>query len=373
MDTRFASPERSTQETILKLFEMINLNPLVKELVDKTTDIMFILDMNRQVIFTNKAFIDLLGFRDVSEVLGKRPGEALSCVHSGDVSGCGTTEFCINCGAVNAILKAQHTDTEAKEECLLSIRGGMSFELAVVARPFEFMGCRFVFFTAKDISEAKRRRALEKIFFHDILNLASGIYSIIDLYKEEPCADMPDDMISMLHRSSSEMIKEICDYRTVMMAERNELTAMPKKLRSGTLVDDVVSLYGKIAERRGIALEAADGSEDIEFRSDGSLLSRILVNMVKNALEASTKGECITVKSGMDGDRIFFSVHNPAVMRENVKTQVFKRTFTTKSTGNGLGTYSMKLLSENYLKGGVDFVSEKGKGTVFTVTLPRDI
>jgi signal transduction histidine kinase len=54
-----------------------------------------------------------------------------------------------------------------------------------------------------------------------------------------------------------------------------------------------------------------------------------------------------------------------------VQLQVFNRSFSTKGPGRGLGTYSVKLLSEQYLGAEVDFTSESGHGTRFVVSLPK--
>lgn len=373
MDTKYASPDRTPREIIIKLFHTLNEVPLIQDLLNKSSEILFVLDKNRQVVFTNKAFMDFVGVTEIMDILGKRPGEALNCVHSDDVSGCGTTEFCVQCGAVNAILRSQDFDEEAKEECMLSIQGGVSFELQVVAKPFEFMGNRFTFFTAKDISESKRKSALERIFFHDILNLASGIYSIIELVKEEEKGSLPEDMLSLLYRSSSEMVTEINDFRTLLLAERNELKVRPINMKTDSLAENIFSLYKTPAEKGGVRFVVGESCESAEFRSDKSLLSRVLVNMVKNAIEASSDGDTVTLNCGRDEKGVFFSVHNPAVMPENVSTQIFKRTFSTKHSGSGLGTYSMKLLGENYLRGDVSFCSEENKGTLFTISLPEKI
>ncbi len=49
---------------------------------------------------------------------------------------------------------------------------------------------------------------------------------------------------------------------------------------------------------------------------------------------------------------------------------MFQRSFTTKGEGRGLGTYSMKLLSERYLNGRVEFTSSPEHGTTFTAVYP---
>jgi hypothetical protein len=58
-------------------------------------------------------------------------------------------------------------------------------------------------------------------------------------------------------------------------------------------------------------------------------------------------------------------------MAEDVKRQLFQRSFSTKQgNGRGIGTYSVKLLTERYLRGTVDFVSPAPEGgTVFSVRL----
>jgi len=58
-------------------------------------------------------------------------------------------------------------------------------------------------------------------------------------------------------------------------------------------------------------------------------------------------------------------------MHEDVQLQLFQRSFSTKSgTGRGVGSYSVKLLTEKYLRGTVTFSSSEAQGTTFTVRLP---
>jgi signal transduction histidine kinase len=65
-----------------------------------------------------------------------------------------------------------------------------------------------------------------------------------------------------------------------------------------------------------------------------------------------------------------FGVHNPSVMPRSVQLQVFQRSFSIKYAGRGLGTYSMKLLTEQYLSGHVSFVSDEAQGTTFIAAFP---
>ena len=93
--------------------------------------------------------------------------------------------------------------------------------------------------------------------------------------------------------------------------------------------------------------------------------------MIKNALEACAQGQIVTVASHAAGDSVNFSVHNPTYITRDVQLQLFKRSFSTKGAGRGLGTYSMKLLTERYLKGKIAFTSFEQEGTTFTLKLER--
>jgi sensor histidine kinase regulating citrate/malate metabolism len=103
--------------------------------------------------------------------------------------------------------------------------------------------------------------------------------------------------------------------------------------------------------------------------TDGVLLGRVLGNLIKNALEASSRGQTVTV--AFDNSRYpLFTVHNPAVMPEEVQLQMFQRSFSTKEgKGRGIGSYSVKLLTEKYLRGKVWFTSCRDVGTTFFVSL----
>jgi sensor histidine kinase regulating citrate/malate metabolism len=87
--------------------------------------------------------------------------------------------------------------------------------------------------------------------------------------------------------------------------------------------------------------------------------------MVKNALEASKKGERVTLGCKEVENGIEFFVHNPDYIPPRIQLQIFNRSFSTKGKNRGLGTYSMKLLTEKYLQGRVSFVTDKEKGTTF--------
>jgi signal transduction histidine kinase len=116
-----------------------------------------------------------------------------------------------------------------------------------------------------------------------------------------------------------------------------------------------------------------DASRSTRFTSDEALLGRVIGNIVKNAIEASVPGETVTIDCFTSDGFIHFRVNNPTYMPENIRLQVFNRSFSTKGTGRGLGTYSMKFLTEKYLHGRITFTSTEEEGTTFTAACPLEL
>jgi len=320
----------------------------------------------------SEAFESLL-----SKTLGRRPGEAVGCVHSEETDGgCGTTPSCRQCGAVRAILNAQMRHLRDVQECRMLVRDAEGAEQALDfrawAQPVEVDGEEFTVFSLQDISDEKRRESLERIFFHDVMNTAGGVKGLADLMLQDR---MPDtsmrEVAAMVSESSNQLIEEIAAQRALSAAENGELEVVAREVQSLDMLDRVIRQFHSYSLGRGKEIRVHDATDEFAIVSDPVLLRRVLVNLVKNALEAIPKGGVVTMRARLEGDEYVFSVHSASVIPEDVQLQVFQRSFSTKGAGRGLGTYSVKLLTERYLQGRVWFVSNDELGTTFSVRGPR--
>ncbi len=370
LSTMFAPPERAADSEIDGLSRHIRANPLVPTMLDSVPIGVVALNRNRQIVFANRSMLAAAGLKDQAPVLGLRPGEALQCVHAGaGAAGCGTSEFCRTCGAVKAILASQEGRPDVQECRLTRNPRGEALDLRVSATPFDLGGVPLTIFAMSDISEEKRRRALERIFFHDILNTAGGIKGFSELLKDAGVekASQYKDVIFSLARM---IVDEINSQRTLLNAENNELTITPGAVRSLQLLSEVVELYRHHESAAGRNILIDPKAEDAVLETDRALLQRVLGNMIKNALEACKPGDNVTAGCEASGGRIDFLVHNPGEMPREVQLQIFQRSFSTKGVGRGLGTYSIKLLTERYLNGTASFTTGPG-GTTFKVSYPQ--
>ncbi len=368
--TEFAPAERADTPLVLQQHQILQAESCLLSM-DAIPMLVIVLNEQRQLVYGNAAFLQFLGVSFLEPFLGKRPGEVFGCLYAQQSEGgCGTTAFCRKCGAVRSILSALGGTTSVQECSMLRSVDAEALELLVSSAPFAVEGKNYVIFTVTDISHEKRRRALERIFFHDILNTAGGARGLIDFLREQVPEDLRDDA-ELVHATLSQLVDEIVSQKELLAAESKELSVNPLVLQSSDLMRLVSSMYAghDVADGKYISIEAT--SCDVALMTDYTLIRRILGNMVKNALEASQPGESVFMGCFSEPEAAVFWVRNRMVMSEDVRLQVFKRSFSTKGAGRGLGTYSIKLLGERYLGGEVWFTSSKEQGgTTFYIRLP---
>lgn len=367
--TYFASPEYADAQTIQEQHAAISKLPFVSKLVESIPEIVMVLNDQRQIIYANQSLAELLNLNDLGCIFGKRPGEVLQCQHAQDApSGCGTAEACQTCGAVRAILCAQQGNG-ASEECRISDVHGHSLDLKVTAHPFETYEQSFTFIVIADISHEKRRRALERIFFHDLLNTAGSLRGLSEVFKECDPNEL-QEFRTIVHDVSDKIVEEILAQRELTAAESGDLVIQASPVLSLEVLQDIANLYRshEVADGREIQLDP--NSQNVSFTTDPRLLRRVIGNMTKNALEASSRGQTVTLGVQKIGSYLIFRVHNPNHIPKDIQLQIFQRSFSTKGADRGLGTYSIKLLSERYLRGLVSFTSVEEEGTTFMARFP---
>jgi signal transduction histidine kinase len=245
--------------------------------------------------------------------------------------------------------------------------------MQVWATPYMYQDEYFIIFIMRDISNEKHRQSLERIFYHDVMNTAGGISGLANVILQGKNPDKTLKRIEMIQHASSELVDEIKTQRQLTKAERGEFAVSVCNVNSHRLLDDVLELYidHEIAKQRTILIQPDSCRVNID--TDLVLVHKVLGNMIKNALEASSPGDCVTLACIELKNRICFSVHNPSVMPRNIQLQMFQKSFSTKGAGRGVGTYSIKLFGEKYLDGSVHFKSNRANGTTFYLYIPKHL
>lgn len=363
----------STDSFILEEYNEIMNIEFYEKILNSISQMTIIINENNEIVFSNKKFMDFLEIDNIQAVLGKRPGESFHCEKICNTNNrCGSTEACKFCGTYQAIVLAQNTGKSSMRECRLVSNKNHKpdyFDFQVEAAPIVISSHKFTLISFTDISNEKRKEALERIFFHDIINTVNGLSGYIQLLSRNADENtLP--IAEALTEINQNLIEAIHSQRDLLAAERGDLIISRSILSSFDLMDYCILHLQEMEEANNIKIIKKQSSVNVSFSSDEILVKRILINLLKNAIEAGSDDNIIYIESQERNGYIHFSVSNNKVIPLEIQYQIFQRNFSTKGKNRGLGSYSVKLLTEEYLSGEIFFISNLEKGTVFTIKLP---
>ena len=214
---------RASSETLKPLHQKVLLNKFLSSVLQALPDFALVINGQRQVVAANKALLDTFGIGSVEHILGKRPGEIIGCVFSSTgPDGCGTAPNCTACGALAAILESQELKTRTEREFRVTLKNGTAVDLLVISTPTVVEGITVILCVLKDISAEKRRRVLEKVFFHDVMNTVGSIRNVAgllanpDTLKAETDAKYRQWIMDL----SEKLIDEISHQQKLLAAEQ---------------------------------------------------------------------------------------------------------------------------------------------------------
>jgi signal transduction histidine kinase len=135
-------------------------------------------------------------------------------------------------------------------------------------------------------------------------------------------------------------------------------------------IEHVVRLFQPLARERQVKLEFQPATKDMAVSVDSNRMEQVLINLVKNALEATPAHGEVHIKTRREDDRLMVEVvdNGPGIPPKE-QARVFEPFYTTRASGLGLGLYLSKRLVEAH-RGTLSMSSEQGKGTVFRIALP---
>jgi two-component system cell cycle sensor histidine kinase/response regulator CckA len=219
---------------------------------------------------------------------------------------------------------------------------------------------------------------------HDFNNVLNTVMTNLALVKErggysQEVGDRLDQISDALNKSAG-LIQRLTQFSRMQELHRRSLDV-------NDVVRDVVRLTQPLLrENIGLTL---DLREDLPaVYGDSSQLEQVFVNLIVNALEAMPDGGDLTIATGVAEGNQMDSVRNESIRQEKeevvyisisdtgtgipveIESQIFEPFFTTKAEGKGLGLSSAFRIARSH-GGKIEVHSLPGKGTKFTVSLPR--
>lgn len=372
-DTHYAPAEKADYSDILDSYNLFKNDTLLNMYHDAMPDIAVIVNKQRQLVYANHFLLEFLDLDSDKLLLGKRFGQLVECIHSEETtSGCGTTESCRFCGIVNAILDSQRLKKPIVKEARVTAGRGeetVSYDFIVKASPLTYHQEDYTIVCLHDISDRKRRSILETSYFNEMYDSATELQQMVSAIREQEhdLENLP--LIEAAEKVNYELMEDILAQR--MLNDAEEGTLIPEVCRCNPvqILNELQAYFLSHQVASGKKLFLDPFTHSVNFESDSNLVKRVLTNLLTNAFEAVDEGKIVKVGARLDNRVIRFWVYNPEEMTQAVKLQVFQRSFSTKATNRGIGTYTARLITIKYLKGKIYFTSNS-EGTTFYVEVP---
>ena len=225
----------------------------------------------------------------------------------------------------------------------------------------------------KQLKDAERLAAIGAtagMVGHDIRNPLQAMVSELFLAKDELFSLSESDAKKNLQESLNS-IEENLLYVEKIVADLQDYARPLRPIIEDVNVKDAIDaafLIVAIPSNLQVSIIIEDGITSID--SDCSMLKRVLVNLIQNAVQAMPKGGKLTLNAYKEENYVVIAVKDNGVGIPDVaKEKLFTPMFTTKSKGQGFGLAVVKRLTEA-LGGKITFKSQEGEGTTFIVSLP---
>lgn len=212
-------------------------------------------------------------------------------------------------------------------------------------------------------------REMAKQVAHEIKNPLTPMRLTVQSFERRFDPEDPE-VHDKIKEYSKTLIQQIDTMSSIASAFSN-FADMPAQQSEILNVPNIVKLSVDIFNERYIHF--ASDEEKILANFDRTQLIRVVTNLVKNAVQATTTVNdpniIVAVKELHTEVEITVTDNGVGITKEN-EAKIFEPKFTTKSSGMGLGLAMVKNIMETY-NGSITFTSEEGKGTVFKVIFPK--
>jgi PAS domain S-box-containing protein len=213
------------------------------------------------------------------------------------------------------------------------------------------------------------------------LNAVIGFTGTLLMKLPGPLTEEQSKQLRIIQSSAKHLLSLINDLLDLAKIESGKVTLANEPVTVQSVVEEVCTALRPMAEQKGLDLTVTAPEEELVLNTDRRAVGQILLNLASNAIKFTEHGE---VRIVLDRQRdsgnswIQLSVHDTGIgilSEDQPKlfqffSQVERKTSRRKrNEGAGLGLQLSRKLAE-LLGGQINFKSEYGKGSTFTISLP---
>ncbi len=217
------------------------------------------------------------------------------------------------------------------------------------------------------------------ILAHDLRNPFNAIRGFSQMLVDHTTDiddEEKDELIKMIYKSSDDTFKLLENLLEWANVQKGNLKANPESFNLRILMQNNLEFHQKLAAVKKIKIEGE--FQDIFVKADKYMLDTVVRNIISNAIKYSYPEDIINIEIDEVENmaRIKIRDHGVGMSQERIDQlfhidSISSTAGTSEETGTGFGL----MLSKEFIElnnGEINVVSEKGKGTVFSVLIPLD-
>ena len=224
---------------------------------------------------------------------------------------------------------------------------------------------RTIFEKQRQAHEQDSWTKLIRVLTHEIMNTVSPIASLSDAMAKSVDENGHSELdikagLETISDSSKNLIGFVQTYR--------QLSGVAKPVRKALdlleLMDNVIGLNSEFAANCGATCKYRPEEDDLMIYADEGQISQILINLIKNALQAGAKHIDISAKMGKEDDVIIQVANDGEPIPPAAQEQIFIPFYTTKKEGSGIGLSISRQIMRNH-NGTIELLRSNSRQTVF--------
>jgi len=224
---------------------------------------------------------------------------------------------------------------------------------------------RTIFEKQRQAQEQDSWTKLIRVLTHEIMNTVSPISSLSDALASSMDEDGHSDLdvkagLETISDSSKNLIKFVETYRELSGVAR----PVKKAIVLQELVEKVIGLDRELLLNKGASCTYTADEEDLMIYADEGQISQILINLIKNALQAGAQNIRIRASLGKDDETIIRIYNDGEPIPMESQEQIFIPFYTTKKEGSGIGLSISRQIMRQH-NGSIDLVKSGPEETVF--------
>ena len=224
---------------------------------------------------------------------------------------------------------------------------------------------RTIFEKQRQAHEQDSWTKLIRVLTHEIMNTVSPIASLSDALSKSMDDEGHSELdvkagLNTISDSSKNLIKFVETYRELSGVAR----PVKKAVDLQELMDKVIGLDKELLAAHAATCTYTPEESDLMVYADEGQISQILINLIKNALQAGAKHITITGRMGKEDDVILRIANDGEPIPVAAQEQIFVPFYTTKKEGSGIGLSLARQIMRQH-NGSIDLVKSDVNETVF--------